>query len=253
MKAMDSWLLFKTRRLCFEVSSSSWEESIDLLTGSEFCAQRWNEVVMNRFKTDPDYRLDTMTHQFLPCLMQLKLGSDEDLAYISEIQRAWCLLLDKLEREYSIIRSTGWTLSLFCSVLLATERSISLEEFLQRLLEYPLGQHYHSVSINKHQLISRYEEAVRELVHRFGPTPSLAHEPQASSVRTTRATSLNTPVSIPVVIHHSQQQHRAAGIAAGHSRGAVPMQQGGDEQPCPPPRPPPPTTPPSTSLPPSSS
>ena len=56
-------------------------------------------MVINRFKTDPDYRLDTMTHQFLPCLMQLKLSSEEDQAYISEIQRIWCLLLDKLERR----------------------------------------------------------------------------------------------------------------------------------------------------------
>ncbi len=56
-------------------------------------------MVINRFKTDPDYRLDTMTHQFLPCLMQLKLSSEEDQAYITEIQRIWCLLLDKLERR----------------------------------------------------------------------------------------------------------------------------------------------------------
>ncbi|CAF4360841.1 unnamed protein product, partial [Adineta steineri] len=76
MKAMDSSLLFKARRLCFE---------------------RWNDVVLHRFKTDPNYRLDTMTHQFLPCLMQLKLSSDDDQAYIKEIQRVWCLLLDKLE------------------------------------------------------------------------------------------------------------------------------------------------------------
>lgn len=220
----------------------------------EFYLQRWNEVVMNRFKSDPEYRLDTMTHQFLPCLMQLKLGSDEDLAYISEIQRAWCLLLDKFERTCSSFVSTGE--AEVSPLLLATERSLCLEEFLQRLLEYPLGQHYHSVSINKHQLVSRYEDAVRELVHRFPSMSTYAVEqPTSWTTRSIRSTSLNTPVSIPVVIHHSQAQHRAAGITVGHPRGASPMQQGGEEQqqPCPPPRPPPPTTPPSTSLPPSSS
>lgn len=31
--------------------------------------------------------------------MQLKLSSEDDQAYINEIQRIWCLLLDKLERE----------------------------------------------------------------------------------------------------------------------------------------------------------
>lgn len=38
-----------------------------------------------------------MIHHFLPCLMQLKLSSEDDHAYISEIQRVWCLLLDKFE------------------------------------------------------------------------------------------------------------------------------------------------------------
>ena len=38
-----------------------------------------------------------MTNQFLPCFMQLKLSSEEDHAYIAEIQRIWCSLLDKFE------------------------------------------------------------------------------------------------------------------------------------------------------------
>lgn len=54
-------------------------------------------MVINRFKTDPNYRLDTMTRHFLPCLMQLRLSSEEDKVYIGEIQRVWCSLLDKLE------------------------------------------------------------------------------------------------------------------------------------------------------------
>ena len=96
MRAMDSCLLFKARRLCFEVGRGVHERHTLL---SFVYPQRWNDVVLNRFKTDPDYRLDTMTHQFLPCLMQLKLSSEEDQAYINEIQRIWCLLLDKLERK----------------------------------------------------------------------------------------------------------------------------------------------------------
>ena len=34
--------------------------------------------------------------------MQLKLSSEEDQAYITEIQRIWCLLLDKIERMLQI-------------------------------------------------------------------------------------------------------------------------------------------------------
>lgn len=61
-------------------------------------SQRWNDLVMNQFKNDPEYRLDGMTHHFLPCLMQLKVSSEDDQAYIHEVQRIWFLLLDKLER-----------------------------------------------------------------------------------------------------------------------------------------------------------
>ncbi|CAF1020451.1 unnamed protein product [Adineta ricciae] len=194
MRAMDSCLLFRARRLCFE---------------------RWNDVVINRFKTDPEYRLDTMTHQFLPCLMQLKLSSEEDQAYITEIQRIWCLLLDKIE---------------------PTERTLSLEEFLQRLLEQPIGQHYHSVSINKHQLVERYDEAVRDLIHRYPSFSGNTVEQQQSQSpnRSNRAS-----VSIPVVIHHhhqqqpQQQQHHnptPETMPTIDPRGSSPMQQGDDEQ-----------------------
>jgi hypothetical protein len=190
MRAMDSCLLFKARRLCFE---------------------RWNDVVINRFKTDPDYRLDTMTHQFLPCLMQLKLSSEEDQAYITEIQRIWCLLLDKLE---------------------PTERSLSLEEFLQRLLEQPIGQHYHSVSINKHQLVERYDEAVRDLIHRY-PSFSSTNtdqqpQQQQSPNRSNRAAVLTAPVSIPVVIQQANRSSESMPVI--DPRGSSPMQQGDDEQ-----------------------
>ncbi|CAF4151954.1 unnamed protein product, partial [Adineta steineri] len=187
MRAMDSCLLFKARRLCFE---------------------RWNDVVINRFKTDPDYRLDTMTHQFLPCLMQLKLSSEEDQAYITEIQRIWCLLLDKIE---------------------PTERTLSLEEFLQRLLEQPIGQHYHSVSINKHQLVERYDEAVKDLIHRYPSFSGNTNEQPQSPNRSNRTSVLTAPVSIPVVIQqHSEPSSESMPII--NLRGSSPMQQDDDEQ-----------------------
>ncbi|CAF3297407.1 unnamed protein product [Rotaria socialis] len=163
MRAMDNHVLFKTRRLCFE---------------------KWNDLVLNRFKTIPDYRLDIMIHQFLPCLMQLKLSSDDDRVYISEIQRIWCLLLDKLEHN---------------------EHSILLEEFLQRLLEQPVGQHYHSVSINKHQLLERYEETIQDIIHRY-PSFFTHKTEQQSPIRSNRTTNLIGSIPIPIVI--SQQQQR---------------------------------------------
>ena len=110
--------------------------------------------------------------------------------------------------------------------LLATERSISLEEFLQRLLEQPIGQHYHSVSINKHQLVERYNEAVADLIYRY---PSFSgntteQQQQQSPNRSNRPAVLTAPVSI-------QQPNRSPEhMPVIDPRGSSPMQQGDDEQ-----------------------
>jgi hypothetical protein len=117
-------------------------------------------------------------------------------------------------------------------VCLATERSLSLEEFLQRLLEQPIGQHYHSVSINKHQLVERYDEAVRDLIHRY-PSFSSTNtdqqpQQQQSPNRSNRAAVLTAPVSIPVVIQQANRSSESMPVI--DPRGSSPMQQGDDEQ-----------------------
>ena len=116
-------------------------------------------------------------------------------------------------------------------VCLATERSLSLEEFLQRLLEQPIGQHYHSVSINKHQLVERYDEAVRDLVHRypsFSGTSTDQQPQQQSPNRSNRAAVVTAPVSIPVVIQQANRSSEPMPVI--DPRGSSPMQQGDDEQ-----------------------
>ena len=143
-----------------------------------------------------------------------------------------CLLLDKLERthekkNFSLLLHLLW---IICCFLLATERSLSLEEFLQRLLEQPIGQHYHSVSINKHQLAERYDDAVRDLIHRY-PSFSgntIEQQQQQSPGRSNRTAVLTASVSIPVVI---QQPNRVPeNTPVIDPRGSSPMQQGDDEQ-----------------------
>lgn len=111
--------------------------------------------------------------------------------------------------------------------ILETERSRYLEEFLQRLFEPPVGQHFHSVSINKHQLIERYEEAVKDLIHRY-PSFITHKNEQQSSTRSNRTTSLIAPIQIPVVIH--QQPRTIHQYHGNNPRGSSPMQQGDDEQ-----------------------
>ncbi len=117
-------------------------------------------------------------------------------------------------------------------VYLATERSLSLEEFLQRLLEQPIGQHYHSVSINKHQLVERYDEAVRDLIHRYpsfsGTSTDQQPQQQQSPNRSNRAAVLTAPVSIPVVIQQANRSSEPMPVI--DPRGSSPMQQGDDEQ-----------------------
>lgn len=108
-------------------------------------------------------------------------------------------------------------------LFVATERSLSLEEFLQRLLEQPIGQHYHSVSINKHQLVERYDEAVRDLILRY---PSFSGN---TTTEQQQRSPNRTAVSIPVVIHQ-QQTRSPENMPVIDPRGSSPMQQGDDEQ-----------------------
>lgn len=100
----------------------------------------------------------------------------------------------------------------------APERLKSLEEFFQRLLEQPVGQHYHSVTINKTQLMERYEQIVRELYRHY---PSFAvnrtHQQQETN-RTVRTTGAVSSVSIPIVIH------RTAALSSSHTHGSSAVQ-----------------------------
>jgi hypothetical protein len=75
--------------------------------------------------------------------------------------------------------------------------------------------------------MERYEEAVRDLIHRHPLFISPRNE-QQFSLRSNRTSSLIAPVQIPVVIHQqprtNHQYHRS------DPRGSSPMQQGDDEQ-----------------------
>ena len=183
-----------------------------------------------------------MIHQFLPCLMQLKLSCEDDQAYIAEIQRVWCLLLDRFESESRALAATAHLFSLtLASAFLATERSLSLEDFLQRLLEQPVGQHYHSVSINKNQLIERYEETVRDLVQRYPVFGSNRLDEQRPTVRSNRTSNVMATVQIPIVFSRARSipQHRTGSIPVIYPRGSSPMQQDDDgQEPSPAPAPP---------------
>jgi len=83
-----------------------------------------------------------------------------------------------------------------------------LEDFLQHLHDSPYQQHCHSVSINKHQLIERYEDIVSDIYRRY-PT------------HFTRRTSQLTSIQIPVVLHQAQRIDPCS---------ISPMQQDDDEQ-----------------------
>ncbi len=87
------------------------------------------------------------------------------------------------------------------------------------------------MSINKHQLVERYDEAVRDLIHRypsFSGNTTEQQQQQQSPNRSNRTSVLTAPVSIPVVI---QQQNRSPeAMPVIDPRGSSPMQQGDDEQ-----------------------
>ena len=69
MRAMDGYLLFKTRRLCFDVRSIFLGLKCSSIIS--FCfsnKKKCNNLVIDRFKSDSKYRLDTITNQFFQCI-----------------------------------------------------------------------------------------------------------------------------------------------------------------------------------------
>ena len=93
-----------------------------------------------------------------------------------------------------------------------------------------MGQHYHSVSINKHQLVERYDETVRDLIHRYSlfSDNTIEQQQQQSPTRSNRAPILTPSVPIPIVIQ--QPNHLPENMPVIDPRGSSPMQQDDDEQ-----------------------
>ncbi|CAF1056361.1 unnamed protein product [Adineta ricciae] len=156
MKSIDQSILFKTRQLCF---------------------QKWNEIILSNFRAYSNYNLNDETHHILSCLSELKISSDDDQTFVSEIQEVWYSLLDQLQPSV---------------------RSASLEAFLERLLEQPTDQHQHHLSIKTDHLVERYQTTIQELFHQY---PTLRHRLDISSV-------LLEPIQIPITINRSDPHDR---------------------------------------------
>ncbi|CAF1400668.1 unnamed protein product [Adineta ricciae] len=156
MKSIDQSILFKTRQICF---------------------QKWNEIILSNFRAYSNYYLNDETRQILSCLSQLKISTDDDQTFVSEIQGVWYSLLDQLQ---------------------PSARSIYLETFLERLFEQPTNQHQHNLSIKTDHLVERYQTTIQELIRQY---PTLRHRLDISSV-------LLEPIQIPITINRSNLHDR---------------------------------------------
>lgn len=142
MKGIDHDFLLVTRRKCLKI---------------------WNQSVLGKFshlnkllsqKQAPLAHLDTpssvhqeltgliemMTSKFLPCFFRLSSSTAEDKAMVEEIRGDWLTMLDSNFQEMQ-----------------------TFHDFMNKLFEDPITNHYHSLNVNKTNLATRYKETVQIL------------------------------------------------------------------------------------------
>ena len=141
MKGMDHEFLLAIRRKCLK----QWNQS----TIRKF-TQQSNTALSSpgshHHQQQPASQLElttlieTMSGRFLPCFFRLATSTPEDKAMIEEIRRDWLAVLDSNLPEMTVFH-----------------------EFMTKLFEEPLANHYHSLNVNKMNLIARYKETTSSL------------------------------------------------------------------------------------------
>lgn len=134
MKGMDHEFLLATRRRCLKL---------------------WNQTVLKRFTTqtittatetqtlsqqDLTVLIETMISKFLPCFFRLATSTPEDKAMLDEIRKDWLATLDSNLPELTVFH-----------------------DFMAKLFDDQISNHFHSLNVNKTNLLIRYKEIVQIL------------------------------------------------------------------------------------------
>ncbi|CAF0707342.1 unnamed protein product [Brachionus calyciflorus] len=132
-KCLKLWNLSTIRKFTFKNLRSIETNSFDQ-SGAQL--QQLNQQELNSL-------IETMINKFLPCFFRLLNSTNEDKAMVEEIRQDWLNILD----------SNLPGIQLF-------------HDYMGKLFEEPTTNHYHSLNVNKTNLMSRYQEVV-EIVKRI--------------------------------------------------------------------------------------
>jgi hypothetical protein len=145
MKGMDHNLLLANRRKCLRLWN---QDTIRKFKGSTTDQQHQTsnnnkyvnlaEIKLN--KHELANLIETMNNKFLPCLFRLLNSTQEDKAVVDEIRQEWLAVLDTNLPELQIFH-----------------------DFMAKLFDDTINNHYHSLNVNKNNLTARYKETVNFL------------------------------------------------------------------------------------------
>jgi len=155
MKGMDHEFLLLNRRRCLKL----WNQSVlkrfthsNVLTNLPPLAMNTSPTSTsdssnsntnnnnNNNQQDLTVLIETMISKFLPCFYRLSNSSSDDKAMLDEIRQDWLATLDANLPELT-----------------------AYHDFMAKLFEDPFVNHFHSLNVNKTNLLNRYKDIVQTL------------------------------------------------------------------------------------------
>jgi hypothetical protein len=146
MKGMDHEFLLLNRRKCLKLWNQATLKKFTLKTNT-FNAGSSDPNVESQQQEQPLSQqeltnlIETMINKFLNCFFRLAGSTIEDKTMIEEIRQEWLNVLDSNLPELQIF-----------------------QDFLTKLFEDPIVNHYHSLSVNKTNLANRFREVTSAIL-----------------------------------------------------------------------------------------
>lgn len=132
MKGMDHDFLLATRRRCLK----QWNQYVlKRFTNSSLVPTATNDPIQPVTQQDLTVLIETMITKFLPCFFRLATSTPEDKTMLDEIRQDWLNTLDSNLPELPVFR-----------------------DFMAKLFDDPFANHFHSLNVNKTNLLTRYKE-----------------------------------------------------------------------------------------------
>ena len=163
MKGMDHEFLLASRRKCLKL----WNKSV-IRRFAHTAAAPLNQLeAAEQTLTQQEMTalIELMISKFLPCFFRLANPNStaEDKAMIDEIRQDWLGVLDlNLPGNCFLPRQTDHEIK-FNNQLIQLKELQVFHDFMAKLFEDQFVNHFHSLNVNKTNLMNRYREAVQIL------------------------------------------------------------------------------------------